>query len=146
MRYGKVDVSVFVGDNNRRTHHSSWFRAKYSCTSKFRVPVTQVASDSTTGRSLDMVLGRVVKIALWDKICFGAKYGKFLAAQKLPNLETSSCLQVVAPFGNIEVYQNWQPQSFQEWKLLNKSKISKIGNFLFARIGKNRKFTKCGNF
>ena len=69
------------------------------------------------------------------ELCFGAKYGKFLAAQKLPNLETLSCLQVVATFGNIEVRQNWQPQSFQEWKLLNKSKISKIGNFQFAKIG-----------
>ena len=65
-----------------------------------------------------------------ERLCFGAKYGKFLAAQKLPNLETLSCLQVVATFGNIEVCQNWQPQSFQEWKLL---KISKIGNFQLAR-------------
>ena len=55
------------------------------------------------------------------ELYFGAKYGEFLAAQKLPNLETLSCLQVVATFGNIEVCQNWQPQSFQEWKLLNKS-------------------------
>ena len=71
------------------------------------------------------------KKAYWcNELCFGAKYGTFLAAQKLPYLETLSCLQ------------NWQPQSFQEWKLLKKSKISKIGNFQlnFARNGKNRKF------
>ena len=67
-----------------------------------------------------------------QELCFGAKYGTFLATQKLPNLETLSCLQVVATFENIEVCQNWQPQSFQE---CNKSKISKIGNFQFAKIG-----------
>ena len=81
-------------------------------------------------------------LAIKRTLCFGAKYGKFLAAQKLPNLETLSCMQVVATFGNIEVCnhkfprvettqpiknfqnrklpicQNWQREVSQMWKLL----------------------------
>ena len=62
-----------------------------------------------------------------SELCFGAKYGKFLAAQKLPNLETLSCLQVVATFGNIEICQ----------KLIGNHKVSKSGNY-----STNQKFPK----
>ena len=69
-----------------------------------------------------------------------------LAAQKLPNLETLSCLQVVATFGNIEICQNWQTQSFQEWKLLNKSKISKIGTSNLPELAKIGSFPSVETF
>ena len=58
-----------------------------------------------------------------------------MAAQKLPYLETLSCLQVVATFGNIEICQNWQSQSIQEWKT-----TQQIKNF------QNRKLPFCQNW
>ena len=66
---------------------------------------------------------------------FWSQIWQVFGSSKVAKFGTLSCLQVVATFGNIEICQNWQPQSFQEWKLLNKSKISKIGNFQFAKIG-----------